>query len=188
LEQAGDYRIDAPREVVWRALNDPAVLAECIDGCQSFEPRGESRYVAVIKAKVGPVSAVFHADLEILEPDPPISYSIVGQVKAGAAGFGRGSAHITLLEDGPTATKLSYKVDGSIGGKLAQVGQRLIDAAGRKMADDFFAALVRHLAPGEYPAPFQAAARTDNRWLTWSVAGVAVAAGVVAICLWFLRR
>jgi carbon monoxide dehydrogenase subunit G len=190
MEQAGEYRIDAPREAVWRALNDPAVLARCIDGCELFEPAGDDKYQAVVKAKVGPVSATFHAELEILEPDPPLAYSIAGQVKAGPAGFGRGSAHVELSEDGD-GTLLHYKVDGSVGGKLAQIGQRLIDATARKMADDFFAAFAEQVA-SEGAQHHEAAARPaipiwqGRGTLYWLVVLTTVAVGIA--CLWLMGR
>lgn len=191
MQQTGEHRIGATREAVWRALNDPAVLAKCIEGCQSFEAVGENRYAAVVKARIGPVSAVFNADLEILEPDPPKAYSIAGQVKGGAAGFGRGAARVTLAEDGEV-TLLRYEVEGSVGGKLVQVGQRLIDATARKMADDFFAAFAEQVAPGasqnaaaETPPPGSVTRASGSRWLLWAGAAVAIAA---AVCLWLLRR
>jgi uncharacterized protein len=147
MQQSGEYRIDAPVSAVWRALNDPQVLARCIDGCQSMERTADDAFRATVKAKVGPVSALFTADVTLVDVVPPCAYSLQASVKGGPAGFGKGTAKVALAEDAG-ATLLRYDVAGSVGGKLAQVGQRLIDAATRKMADDFFAAFAEAVAPG----------------------------------------
>jgi carbon monoxide dehydrogenase subunit G len=133
---------------VWAALNDPAVLARCIEGCQSLERVADDRFDAAVKAKVGPVSALFNAELRLEDAVPPIAYTLVAQVKGGAAGFARGSARVELGEAGED-TVLRYSLKANIGGKLAQIGSRLIDAAARKMADDFFTAFGRELGGAE---------------------------------------
>jgi uncharacterized protein len=148
LQQTGEYRIAATREKVWLALNDPQVLTQCIEGCQSMTKVAEDAYTTSIKAKVGPVSATFSADLNLSDLDPPSGYTLNASVKGGAAGFGKGSARVSLAEDGGV-TILRYQVDGSVGGKLAQVGSRLIDGAARKMADDFFRKFGEVVAPGQ---------------------------------------
>jgi len=148
VEQTGEYRVAAARERVWAALNDPAVLARCIEGCQSMERVGDDRFDAAVKAKVGPVSALFNAELRLEDAVPPIAYTLSAQVKGGAAGFARGSARVEL-EDAGDATLLRYTLNANIGGKLAQIGSRLIDAAARKMADDFFSAFGRELGGAE---------------------------------------
>jgi len=148
VEQTGEYRIAAPREQVWAALNDPAVLARCIDGCQSMERVGDDRFDAAVKAKVGPVSALFNAEIRLEDVQAPIAYTLNAQVKGGAAGFARGSARVELEAAGAD-TLLRYKVNANVGGKLAQIGSRLIDAAARKMADDFFGAFGRELGGAE---------------------------------------
>ena len=148
MQQTGEYRIAAAREKVWAALNDPDVLAQCIEGCQSMTKVAEDAYTTSIKAKVGPVSATFGAELNLSDLDPPSAYTLNASVKGGAAGFGKGSARVTLVDDGG-ATILRYQVDGNVGGKLAQVGSRLIDGAARKMADDFFRKFGELVAPGE---------------------------------------
>jgi carbon monoxide dehydrogenase subunit G len=148
VQQTGEYRIAAAREKVWLALNDPEVLAQCIEGCQSMTKVADDAYTTSIKAKVGPVSATFSADLNLTELNPPSSYTLNGSVKGGAAGFGKGAAHVSLVEDG-NATILRYQVDANVGGKLAQVGSRLIDGAARKMADDFFRKFSEVVAPGQ---------------------------------------
>lgn len=140
MDQQGDYVIPAAQADVWRALNDPAVLSRCIPGCQSMEKADDTHFAAKVKAKVGPVSATFDVLLELADIQAPDSYRIDGQVKGGPAGFGKGGARVRLEKVSANQTKLTYQVEASIGGKLAQVGSRLIDAAVRKMADEFFSA------------------------------------------------
>jgi carbon monoxide dehydrogenase subunit G len=147
VQQTGEFRIAASRETVWRSLNDPDVLCACIEGCQSMTKQADDAFSAAVKAKVGPVSATFHADLNLADVDPPAGYTLHAAVKGGAAGFAKGVARVRLLEDGD-ATLLRYEVEGNVGGKLAQVGSRLIDAASRKMAEDFFARFGETVAPG----------------------------------------
>lgn len=139
MDQSGEYRIPAERADVWHALNDPDTLKRCIDGCQSMDRRSDGGFAAVVKARVGPVRAVFNAALDLTDINPPASYTINVAVKGGPAGFARGSAAVTLAPDGKE-TMLSYAARANIGGKLAQIGSRLIDGAARKMADDFFKA------------------------------------------------
>ena len=141
MEQAGESRIAQPRDRVWQALNDPEVLARCLDGCKSMTAVGDGEYEAEIGAKVGPVKATFKAAISIHDVVEPASYRLEVGVKGGAAGFAKGSAVVSLAEvdgdDGP-ATLLTYQISGNIGGKLAQIGSRLVDAAARKMAARFF--------------------------------------------------
>jgi len=144
VEQSGEYRVPASRDTVWQALNDPAVLSRCLDGCQSMDKTADDRFDAKVKAKVGPVRATFDAALTLEDVQPPERYTINANVKGGPAGFAKGSADVRLTEDGD-GTVLSYTVRANVGGKLAQVGNRLIDGAARKMAEDFFAALRREL-------------------------------------------
>jgi uncharacterized protein len=148
LQQTGEYRIAATREKVWLALNDPQVLAQCIDGCQSMTRTADDAFTTSIKAKVGPVSATFSADLHLTDLDPPSGYTLNASVKGGPAGFGKGTARVSLSDDAG-ATLLRYQVDGNVGGKLAQVGSRLIDGTARKMADDFFRKFGELVAPGQ---------------------------------------
>lgn len=152
MEQTGEYRIAAPREQVWAALNDPAVLARCIEGCQSMERVGDDRFDAAVKAKVGPVSALFNAEIRLEDIEAPTAYTLNAQVKGGAAGFARGSARVELEAAGAD-TLLRYRINANVGGKLAQVGSRLIDAAARKMADDFFGAFGSELGGAAPVAP-----------------------------------
>ena len=146
MEQSGEYDIPASRSEVWAALNDPEVLGRCITGCQNVEQIDERHFDVKVKAKIGPVSATFQAALELDDLHPPESYTIKGGVKGGAAGFGKGDARVSLAEIDDANTRLTYQVNGSVGGKLAQVGSRLVDGAARKMADEFFAAFRDHLA------------------------------------------
>ena len=141
VEQTGKSRIGQPRERVWRALNDPEVLARCLDGCKSMTAVGDGEYEAEVGAKVGPVKATFKAAIALRDVVEPESYRLEVEVKGGAAGFAKGSARVNLEEvavDDGDETLLTYQINGSIGGKLAQIGSRLVDAAARKMAARFF--------------------------------------------------
>lgn len=141
MEQAGESRIAQPRDRVWRALNDPEVLARCLDGCKSMTAVGDGEYEAEVGAKVGPVKATFKAAVAVHDAIEPESYRLEVEVKGGAAGFAKGSALVNLEDDGGDdgpATLLTYRINGNIGGKLAQIGSRLVDAAARKMAARFF--------------------------------------------------
>jgi len=164
MDQSGEYQIAANREVVWQALNDPEVLGACIAGCQGVNAIDDEHFDVKVKAKVGPVSAVFQAQLTLHNLVPPESYSIDGQVKGGAAGFAKGSADVALQEAGDDgeATLLTYTVKANVGGKLAQVGSRLVDGAARKMADDFFAAFSSRLSPATEEATEEATEATDE--------------------------
>lgn len=141
MEQNGEYLITASRDVVWQSLNDPDVLKQCVAGCLAMDKVSAEQFDTKVKAKIGPVSATFNAQLVLSEVNPPKSYTITANVKGGPAGFGKGAAQVQLT-DGAAAdtTVLNYAVDASVGGKLAQIGSRLLDGAARKMADDFFSA------------------------------------------------
>lgn len=159
MQMTGQYRIEAPREIVWKALNDVEVLRQCIPGCEEIEKTSDTSFAAKVRAKVGPVSARFAGEVTLSDLDPPNGYTISGEGKGGAAGFAKGGAKVHLTDDG-TATLLSYEVDAQVGGKLAQIGSRLIDGTAKKMADDFFArfaATVGGVAPAAQAAPEAAA-------------------------------
>lgn len=147
MEMTGEYRIPASRQKVWDALNDPDVLKECIPGCEEIEKISATEFTAKVKAKVGPVSARFAGEVTLQDLNPPTSYTIAGQGKGGAAGFAKGSAKVTLDEDGD-GTVLRYEADAQVGGKLAQIGSRLIAGTARKIADKFFGNFAEHMAPG----------------------------------------
>ncbi|MDA1371988.1 MAG: carbon monoxide dehydrogenase subunit G [Proteobacteria bacterium] len=137
MEMNSAQRIEAGRQKVWEALNDTDVLKASMPGCESFDATSENTFEARITAKVGPVKARFKFNVNLYDIDPPNGYTIVGEGQGGAAGFAKGSASVNLTEDG-AATILSYKVKANVGGKLAQLGARLIDGAAKKMADEFF--------------------------------------------------
>ncbi len=145
MEQSGEQVLAAPREVVWRALNDPDVLALCLDGCQTMDAVDDNQFDATVIAKVGPVKATFEAKIELQDIVPPESYRLAVSVQAGAAGFASGTAAVNL-SDVDEGTRLTYDVEGSIGGKLAQIGSRLVMAAARKTADKFFTKFNEYVA------------------------------------------
>lgn len=138
MDMGGEERIAAPREVVWQALNDPEILRQCIPGCQSLEQKSPTELAATVKLKIGPVSASFSGEVTLSDITPPESYTISGEGKGGIAGFAKGSATVTLLEDG-SDTLLRYATKAQVGGKLAQLGSRLIDSTSQKLAAQFFA-------------------------------------------------
>ncbi len=138
MELGGEERIAAPRAVVWDALNDPEILRQCIPGCQSLEKKSPTELVATVKLKIGPVSASFSGDVTLTDIVAPESYTIVGEGKGGVAGFAKGSAAVTLVEDGDE-TLLRYQTKAQVGGKIAQLGSRLIDSSSQKLASQFFA-------------------------------------------------
>jgi len=186
VEIQGEYLIAGPRERVWDALNDVDILRECIPGCESLERVSDSELQAVVMAAIGPVKARFNTKITLENLRPPESYTMVGESKGGAAGFGRGTATVTLTES-VDSTELHYSADFRVGGKLAQVGSRLVLGATRKIADDFFGSFSRkldagavrvevHGGAGRQPAP---ASRT------WLAIGAAL---LVLLIWWFLLR
>lgn len=138
MDMSGSQRITAPRDKVWAALNDPDILRQCIPGCEEVQKTSDTEFTAKVVAKVGPVSAKFSGKVTLSDLDPPNGYTITGEGSGGAAGFGKGGAKVSLEPDGEEATVLSYTAHATVGGKLAQIGSRLVDATARKMADDFF--------------------------------------------------
>jgi carbon monoxide dehydrogenase subunit G len=137
-----------PRDTVWAALNDTAILQQAMPGCESFDATGENTFEARLVTKIGPVKAKFKFDVELSDLDPPNGYTISGAGQGGAAGFAKGSASVSLTEqDG--ATLLAYNVQANVGGKLAQLGARLIDGVAKKMADEFFENFKEIVAAGE---------------------------------------
>jgi uncharacterized protein len=130
--------INAPRAAVWAALNDPNMLKQCIIGCDSLDETEKDTFVAAMSVKVGPVSAKFKGKLQLEDVQAPDFYTIKFEGQGGPAGFANGSAKVELTDESTTSTRLTYTANAMIGGKLAQVGSRLVDAAARKIADDFF--------------------------------------------------
>jgi carbon monoxide dehydrogenase subunit G len=147
MEMTGEFRIPAPRERVWQALNDPEVLKQAIPGCQTIDKVSDTEFTAKVRAKVGPVSATFGGKVSLSDLDPPKAYTISGEGNGGVAGFAKGSAKVKLDDESDEATVLRYDVQAHVGGKLAQIGSRLIDATSRKMAEDFFGRFAQVVSP-----------------------------------------
>ncbi|MBO0661376.1 carbon monoxide dehydrogenase subunit G [Jiella sp. MQZ9-1] len=137
MDLKGEYRLAASRETVWDKLNDPEVLKRCIPGCQELEKTGDNEMKATVTAKVGPVKATFNGEVRLENITPPESYSIVGEGKGGIAGFAKGGADVHLTDEG-NETLLTYEVKAQVGGKLAQLGGRLIDSSAKKLSGQFF--------------------------------------------------
>ena len=137
MDLKGEYRLPASRETVWAKLNDPEVLKRCIPGCEELEMTGENEMKATVTAKVGPVKVKFNGEVRLENINPPESFSIVGEGKGGIAGFAKGGADVYLAEDG-AETILTYNVSAQVGGKLAQLGGRLIDSSAKKLSSQFF--------------------------------------------------
>ena len=140
MQMNDSQRIPAPKDKVWAALNDPEVLKQCIPGCQNLEMSSPTEMTATVVFRVGPVKATFGGKVTLSDLDPPNSYRISGEGSGGVAGFAKGGAAVRLESESPDVTILHYDVDAQIGGKLAQLGQRLIDSTARKLAGEFFAA------------------------------------------------
>ena len=157
MDIIGQQVIPASRDAVWKALNDPIVLKACLPGCESVEQTSPEEFRVAIKAVIGPLRARFQGVLKISDAQPPESCVMHFEGQGGAIGFGKGSAQVRLRET-PEGTELSYDAKALVGGKLAQVGSRLIDSVVKKMSDDFFKAFQLQLAPPASPAPAQAVA------------------------------
>ena len=190
MDMTGEYRISAPREKVWEALNDPEILKLSIPGCEELNKTSDTELTAKVSTKVGPVSAKFTGKVTLSDINPPKSYKISGEGQGGVAGFAKGGAEVELEEDGG-ATILRYKATAQVGGKLAQIGSRLIDSTAKKMANDFFgkfaeqvggeaeAAATAEPAVPETPPPPPAAEKPSGGlspmiWITGLIAVVAI--------------
>ncbi|MEL0022311.1 MAG: carbon monoxide dehydrogenase subunit G [Rickettsiales bacterium] len=163
MDMSGEYVIPAPREAVWEALNDPELLKQCIPGCEEVNKTSDTTFEAKVTAKVGPVRAKFSGKVTLSDIDPPNGYTISGEGTGGAAGFAKGGAKVSLSDD-PGGTKLNYSVDATVGGKLAQIGSRLIDSTAKKMANDFFGKFAE-LVAAETPSgssPAEATSKADE--------------------------
>ena len=185
MELTGERLIPAPLATTWDALNDPAVLKACIAGCESLERIEADALAAVMAVKVGPVSARFKGTLKMRDVKAPHGYSIAFDGQGGVAGFGKGEADVSLAEEG-TQTRLSYKARAQVGGKMAQVGSRLIDAAAAKITEDFFTAFVARLQPveaqGENKAALETIAPSSSRrvpGLVWLLGALVVLAAIL---------
>ncbi len=149
MDVTGEFHIPRPRAEVFEALNDPEVLGRCIPGCEQLERVSDTEYDAEVLAKVGPVKARFHTRIQVSNLDPPERYTLSGEGKGGAAGFAKGSADVVLEDDGNGGTVLRYTARVHPGGKLAQVGSRLVGGAARKLGADFFSRFAEALEPQE---------------------------------------
>jgi carbon monoxide dehydrogenase subunit G len=159
MDMTGERRIPAPRQTVWEALNNPEVLRVSIPGCESLEKLDDDQMKATAAVKVGPISARFTGKVQLTDIDPPNGYRISGEGQGGVAGFAKGGANVALADDGAD-TLLTYQVNAQVGGKLAQLGGRLIDATAKQMADAFFdrfSKQVQAMSPAADHAPAPAA-------------------------------
>ncbi len=185
MELKGERLIPAPIEKVWAGLNDPEILKTCIAGCESLERSGDDAFAAVVAVRVGPVSAKFKGNLKMSDVKPPASYTIHFDGQGGVAGFGKGSADVQLTPEAG-ATRLGYLARAQVGGKMAQVGSRLIDAAAAKITEDFFAAFEAQVAPPAEGAAAEAEAAPaagGSKRVWWIVAAV-----VLVVAIWWLKR
>ena len=181
MDMTGEYRIPAPRQLVWAALNDAEILKAAIPGCEELVKKSDTELEAKVTAKVGPVSAKFGGAVTLGDLNPPESYTISGQGSGGAAGFAKGGATVKLTEDG-SDTILRYEAKAEVGGKLAQIGSRLIQGTAKKMADEFFgkfSRLVTERAMAAAPAPEPAAVAAAAPIAEPAPAAAAVAAAPV---------
>jgi carbon monoxide dehydrogenase subunit G len=181
MEMTGEFRLDAPRESVWAALNDVDVLRGCVPGCDEMERTADDQFTAKVTAKVGPVKAKFTGKVTLSDMDPPNGYTISGEGQGGAAGFAKGGAKIELADDGD-GTILRYTVDASVGGKLAQIGSRLIDGTAKKMADEFFTNFAE--AVGSAPSADAASAEAADETAAPSAAPKSPAGRGLSPSLW----
>ena len=145
----GEERIAAPIAAVWAALNDPETLKHCIPGCQKLEKTAENGLAATVVLKIGPIQATFLGDVKLSKLDAPHGYTISGEGKGGIAGFAKGGADVKLAEDGPGATVLTYAAKADVGGKIAQLGSRLIESTSKKLAGQFFSRLNVRVSGGQ---------------------------------------
>lgn len=194
MEITGTQLIAATRAEVWKALNDPVVLRKCLPGCESVERGAEDEFKVIVVSAIGPLRAKFNGLLRLTQVQAPDSCVMVFEGQGGAVGFGKGSSTVTL-RDKEDRTELSYSAQAQVGGKLAQVGSRLIDSVARKMSDDFFKAFHRHFeVPEPAPAPLPVGAPTET--LTLPAKGspvgidtpetVSAAAGPAMVPAWWL--
>lgn len=151
MDIEAEHILPAGREIVWKHLNDPDVLRDCIPGCESLEMDDRGRMSAAVVVRIGPIKARFSGEVRLENLDPPNGYSIVGEGKGGVAGFAKGRADVSLADD-RQGTLLKYKVDVQIGGKIAQLGGRLITATSRKLSEQFFQSFAARMTDAGLPA------------------------------------
>ena len=194
MEMTGTQTLPVSQQIAWEALNDPEILKASITGCDLLERTSDTEFLAGVTAAIGPVKAKFKAKLTLSDVNPPESYTIRFDGQGGAAGFGKGEARVKLIPEG-AATRLDYSAKANVGGKLAQIGSRLVDAAAKKMADEFFvkfnAELARRNAPAVAITPTlpAASARHPDDFSSAAVCGVAAAlVAAVAAVAWVLSH
>jgi len=192
MKESGEFRLRASQARVWDALNDPELLQRCIPGCESVERISAVELKATIRSKVGPISATFRCDVRLSDLDPPNSYRISGQGSGGAAGFAKGGASLKLVPDG-TNTQVLYDVDASVGGKLAQIGARLIDATAKKFADEFFRNLANAVDGAQTPQSTPPVAETTppvsaRGGARRAIALAVLATAIIALAAYLLTR
>jgi carbon monoxide dehydrogenase subunit G len=187
MEMTSTRIVPAPVTTVWDALNDPVMLTGCIPGCEAILPDGENAYTISLAARVGPVAAKFSGRLELADLDPPRSYTLSFDGQGGAAGFAKGQAKVALAptENG-AATALSYTVTAQVGGKIAQIGSRLVDGAAQKLADDFFGRFSDAVAAKVGATPVPVAAPPRRRWVR--IIALALIAGLIAYLMLRMQR
>jgi hypothetical protein len=186
VDISGQYRIALPRERVWQALMDPEVLRRCMPGCQTLEQTSPDEYLAKVALAIGPVRAVFDTALNVIDAVPPESYRLVGRSKAGPVGFGEGGADIALADEDGAVTLLSYSAGFQVGGRLAQLGSRLVLGATRQLVDEFFESLTTALdsEAQRLPEPPPAAGNAARRF---PAAAVVAAVALITLCIvWLL--
>lgn len=186
MEMSSTRNVPAPVATVWTALNDPAILKECIPGCDMIEPDGENAYRIGLAARIGPVSAKFTGRMQLADIDPPNGYTLSFEGQGGGAGFARGDAKVSLVpSENGAATALSYTVKAQVGGKIAQIGSRLVDGAAQKLADDFFGRFSDTVAAkaGSAAQPVPAVAEPVEKpsWVRY--VAIALLVGVLAYLL-----
>ena len=148
MDMTGERRIPAPRETVWQALNDPEVLKASIPGCESLEKLSDTAMKAIAAVRIGPISARFNGTVQLTDIDAPNGYTINGEGQGGVAGFAKGGAKVHLADAEGGGTMLKYDVQANVGGKIAQLGSRLIDGVAKKMSDAFFSAFAKAVEGG----------------------------------------
>ena len=180
MELAGERLIPADIDRTWGALNDPDTLKACIPGCESVTRTGDNSFESVVAVKIGPVNARFKGRLQMTNVDAPRAYTINFDGQGGAAGFGKGSADVKLEPEGES-TRLRFDAKAQVGGKMAQIGSRLVDATAQKLTEQFFSAFEAHLRPAgtEAAAVAQAGPPPGKTSIGWWVAAALVAAAVV---------
>lgn len=179
MQMTGEQRIVAPRQKVWEALNDPAVLAQCIPGCQSLERDGDNRFVATAEVKIGPIGARFKGNVQLSDIDPANGYTITGSGNGGIAGSAKGGARVRLSDASGGGTLVSYEVEAEVGGRMAQLGGPIIDATAKNLAGKFFVKF-GEVVSGTTPPPAASTSATTGETATAAVAAPAAAASTAA--------